>query len=87
MRREVREEVGLEIKNLQYKYSQSWPFPDSLMMGFTAEYDSGDLQADGEEIAEADFYSIDELPELPNHGSIARRIIEEYVAEMKNSAR
>ena len=87
VRREIREEVGLEIKNLQYKYSQSWPFPDSLMMGFTAEYESGDLQVDGEEIAEADFYSIDELPELPNHGSIARRIIEEYVAEMKNSAR
>ena len=81
VRREVREEVGLEIKNIQYKYSQSWPFPDSLMLGFTAEYASGELRPDGEEIVDANFYDIDEFPPLPGHGSIARRIIEEYIAE------
>lgn len=84
VRREVREEVGLEIKNIQYKYSQSWPFPDSLMLGFTAEYASGEITPDGEEIADAGFYSIDDLPTLPGHGSIARRIIEDYIKEMKN---
>ena len=84
VRREVREEVGLEIKNIQYKYSQSWPFPDSLMLGFTAEYESGVLTPDGEEIVDANFYSLDDLPPLPGHGSIARRIIEEYIAENKN---
>ena len=84
VRREVREEVGLEIKNIQYKYSQSWPFPDSLMLGFTAEYASGEITPDGEEIADAGFYSIDDLPTLPGHGSIARRIIEDYINEMKN---
>ena len=84
VRREVREEVGLEIKNICYKYSQSWPFPDSLMLGFVADYAGGEINVDGEEIAEADFYSIDDLPVLPNHGSIARRIIEEYIAESKN---
>jgi NAD+ diphosphatase len=84
VRREVREEVGLEIKNIQYKYSQSWPFPDSLMLGFTAEYASGELTPDGEEIVDANFYSLDDLPPLPGHGSIARRIIEEYIAENKN---
>lgn len=84
VRREVREEVGLEIKNICYKYSQSWPFPDSLMLGFTADYDSGEIKVDGEEIAEADFYSIDDLPVLPGHGSIARKIIEEYISNMKN---
>lgn len=83
VRREVREEVSLEIKNIQYKYSQSWPFPDSLMLGFTAEYASGELTPDGEEIVEADFYAPDDLPPLPGHGSIARRIIDEYIAENK----
>ena len=85
VRREVKEEVGLEIKNIRYKYSQSWPFPDSLMLGFTADYAGGEITVDGKEIAEADFYSVDDLPVLPNPGSIARRIIEEYIAEMKNN--
>ena len=84
VRREVREEVGLEIKNIQYKYSQSWPFPDSLMLGFTAEYASGQLSPDGEEIVDANFYSIDDLPPLPGKSSIARRIIDEYITDMKN---
>jgi len=83
VRREVREEVGLEIKNIRYKYSQSWPFPDSLMLGFTADYDSGEICVDAEEIAEADFFDIDDLPTLPGYGSIARRIIDEYVEEIK----
>lgn len=84
VRREVKEEVGLEVKNIRYLYSQSWPFPDSLMLGFVADYAAGEIKVDGEEIAEADFYSVDDLPTLPGHGSIARRIIEEYIAEKKN---
>ena len=48
--REVSEEVGINIKNLEYKKSQSWPFPNSLMLGFAAEYDSGDIKVDGDEI-------------------------------------
>ncbi len=84
VRREVREEVGLEVRNIRYLYSQSWPFPDSLMLGFVADYAGGEITVDGEEIAEADFYSPDALPVLPGHGSIARRIIEEYIAEFKN---
>ena len=84
VRREVREEVGLEIKNIQYQYSQSWPFPDSLMLGFTAEYASGTVTPDGEEIVDAGFYSVDDLPVLPGHGSIARRIIEDYIKEVAN---
>ena len=54
------------------------------MLGFTADYAGGEIKVDGEEIAEADFYSVDALPVLPGHGSIARRIIEEYIAEKKN---
>ena len=48
--REVSEEVGIKIKNLKYLKSQSWPFPNSLMLGFEAEYDSGDIKVDGDEI-------------------------------------
>ena len=54
------------------------------MLGFTAEYASGEITPDGEEIADAGFYSIDDLPTLPGNGSIARRIIEDYIKEMKN---
>ena len=83
VRREVREEVGLEIKNLTYQCSQSWPFPDSLMLGFTAEYASGKVTPDGEEIVEAGFYDPEQLPPLPGHGSIARKMIENYLSEYK----
>ncbi|HSQ42169.1 MAG TPA: NAD(+) diphosphatase [Fibrobacteraceae bacterium] len=73
--REVREEVGLEIRDIHYVESQPWPFPNSLMMGFTAEYAQGSIQVDQQEIDHADWYSADNLPELPRPGSIARRLI------------
>ncbi|MDC7125116.1 MAG: NAD(+) diphosphatase [Spirochaetales bacterium] len=74
--REVREEVGIDIKNIQYYSSQSWPFPDSLMIGLTAEYDSGEIVSDGIEILHADWYSPDNFPDIPGHGTIARKLIE-----------
>ncbi len=77
--REVKEEVGIEVKNIRYFASQSWPFPNALMVGFTAEYAGGTVTPDQIEIEAADFYSPDNLPELPSHGSIARRIIDHYL--------
>ncbi len=77
--REIREEVGIEIKNLCYFGSQSWPFPNSLMFGFTAEYVSGEIKVDGEEITDANWYTPEDFPTLPGHGSIARTIIEWYI--------
>ncbi|MBR2722815.1 MAG: NAD(+) diphosphatase [Lentisphaeria bacterium] len=79
--REVREEVGIEIKNIRYFSSQVWPFPNSLMVGFFADYDSGEIHVDGKEISHADWFSVDEFPEIPRHGSIARTLIDTFCAE------
>ena len=77
--REVGEEVGLKVKNLKYFGSQSWPFPDSLMVGFTAEYASGDMDIDNNEILEAGWFTAEQLPRIPSTGSIARRLIDWFV--------
>jgi len=71
--REVREEVGLQIRNIHYVTSQAWAFPNSLMLGFTAEWASGDICVDGEEIDHADWYGAEDLPDLPPPGSISRQ--------------
>lgn len=73
--RETREEVGVEIKNIQYFGSQPWPFPNNLMIAFTAEYAGGDIRPDGVEIEHAAFFDADELPNLPPGISISRRMI------------
>jgi len=74
--REVQEEVGLRVHNLQYFGSQSWPFPHSLMIAFTAEYLDGEIRVDPEEIAEARWFGPDdEWPERPVTVSIAARLI------------
>ncbi|PTQ73718.1 NAD(+) diphosphatase [Pseudomonas sp. GV071] len=78
--REVREEVGVEIKNIQYLGSQGWPFPHSLMLGFHAEYASGEIVMQEEEIEDAQWFKLDNLPPLPFHRSIARYLIEVYLA-------
>ena len=79
VKREVKEEVGLNIKNIRYRGSQSWPFPDQLMLGFTAEYESGELKLQKEEIADAQWFDRDNCPASPKPGSIAYRLIhEEY---------
>lgn len=74
--REVMEEVGIQVKNIQYFSSQPWPFPDSFMLGFTAEYDSGEIQIDGLEIEAANWFTIDNLPPLPYPASISRHLID-----------
>jgi NAD+ diphosphatase len=79
--REVKEEVGLRVKNIRYVFSQPWPFPDSLMLGFTADYDSGELTIDGKEIEAGGWYTKDRLPLLPSSMSIARYIIDQFLKE------
>ncbi len=74
-RREIFEETGLRIKNLVYRGSQSWPFPDQLMLGFTAEYESGDLKLQEEEISDAAWFDPENCPDSPPPGSIAYKLI------------
>ena len=78
--REVMEECGIRVKNVRYVASQPWPFPQSLMMAFMADYDSGDIQIDPKELLDAGWYRYDALPLLPPAGTIARRLIEDTVA-------
>ena len=80
--REIFEEVGIRVRDIRYQGSQPWPFPHSLMLGFTAEWDSGDIKVDGEEIAEARFFSAHDLPMIPPKISIARRLIDSWLDEM-----
>ncbi len=74
--REVLEEVNVQITNLRYFCSQSWPFPNSLMLAFFADYVSGEIQPDPREIEAAAWFSRDDLPRLPDSVSIARRLID-----------
>lgn len=77
--REVQEEVGVAVKNIRYQLSQPWPFPNSLMLGFLAEYASGDIAIDRQEIEDAQWFSRERLPPLPSSLSISQLLIESYV--------
>jgi len=81
--REIKEEVGIEVKNIRYFSSQSWPMPHSLLAGYTADYASGDLQPDGEEILEAHWLDPRNTTAIPRKGSLARELIDDFIAELK----
>ena len=83
IRREVREEVNVEIAPPAYFASQSWAFPHSLMIAYTAEYAGGDMRPSDEEIADAQWFALDALPALPPGISIARRLIDATVARLR----
>jgi NAD+ diphosphatase len=76
LQREVREETGIEVNNIRYFGSQAWPFPNSLMIGFTADYAGGEIAIDGREIMDAGWVSGRNLPTIPERLSIARRLID-----------
>ena len=79
--REVKEEVGIEIKDINYFGSQPWPFPHSLMIGFTATYAGGEISIDDKEIEDAGWYTAEKLPRLPGKISIARKLIDGFLAK------
>jgi NAD+ diphosphatase len=77
--REIREEAGIEITDVRYFGSQPWPFTGSLMIGFTARWKAGEIQADTSEILDAGWFAADALPPLPPPLSIARALIDDFV--------
>jgi NAD+ diphosphatase len=78
--REVLEETGITVKNVQYVGSQCWPFPSQLMAGFIADYAGGEIKVEEDELEDARWFTAAEPPEgLPPHRSIARWIIEKYM--------
>ena len=83
--REVKEEVGLSLKDIRYFGSQPWPFPHSLMIGFTATYAGGEITLDENEIVDAGWYTVDNLPPLPGKISIARKLIDWFIAKQSMS--
>jgi NAD+ diphosphatase len=80
VRREVFEEVGIRVANIRYFGSQPWPFPDSLMVAFTADYAAGEIRVDSNEITDAGWFAADGLPQIPPPISIARRLIDGFAA-------
>ena len=81
--REVMEETGLRIKNLKYFGSQPWPYPSGIMVGFTADYESGEIKLQSEELSAGAFYDRDHLPEIPRKLSLARKLIDAWLEENK----
>ena len=79
--REVKEEVGLEVENIQYVTSQAWPFPNSLMLGFTADYKSGEIKVDGNEIVDAKWFDVEKIREPKSDISISSFLIKKFIAE------
>jgi NAD+ diphosphatase len=78
--REIREEVNIEVRDIRYVISQPWPFPNSLMAGFSARYASGTVRPDGVEIEDAQWFSRDNLPMLPAIGSVSRCLIDQWLS-------
>ena len=76
--REVHEEVGLEVAELRYFGSQPWPYPDGLMIAFQAKYAGGEIRLRDDELREARWFDVTELPLLPGSFSLARQLIEDF---------
>ena len=81
--REVKEESGILVKDIRYFGSQPWPFPHSLMIGFTAKYAGGEITLEDSELEEAGWYTADNLPPQPGKISIARKLIDAFVEKQK----
>jgi len=83
--REIREEVGITVKNIHYFGSQPWPFPNSLMVAFTAEHAAGEINVDTSEIVEAGWFSSHTLPSIPPRITIARHLIDWFLESHRTS--
>lgn len=79
--RETWEEVRIKVKKIKYFGSQPWPYPHSLMVGFTAEYDDGEIEVDGKEIVDANWFSPEDIARIPSKLSIARELIDWFISK------
>ena len=79
--REVKEETGLQIRNISYFGNQPWPYPSGLMIGFIADYAGGEIRLQDEELSSAGFYSKENLPEIPHKLSLARKMIDWWLEQ------
>ncbi len=86
VRREVKEETGIDVDAITYFGSQPWPFPNSLMVAFTALYAGGEITIDAGEIVDAQWFMAGNLPQIPVKGTIARRLIDWFVENQKRAA-
>jgi len=87
VRREIREEASIEVADIRYAGSQTWPYPSNIMIGFRAEYAAGELKPDGAEVVESGWFGRGNLPQIPQPGSIARKMIDAWLADCGGSAR
>lgn len=83
VRREIMEEVGISVGKLEYFCSQPWPFPNQLMLGFFAEYETGDIHIDPTEIVDAKWFHYDQLPQTPAPASVAGQLIAHYQQRLR----
>ncbi len=81
--REIKEEVGISVKNIRYFASQPWPFPNSLMVAFVADYAGGNISTDNTEIRHAGWFTADSLPNIPPRITIARQLIDWFLNQEK----
>jgi NAD+ diphosphatase len=86
VRREIREEVGIGVKNISYFGSQPWPFPNSLMIAFTADYNDGEIEIEEDEISDASWFAAGALPPVPPPISIARKLIDAFEAKNRKQS-
>ena len=87
MAREVFEEVGVEVEDIRYFGSQPWPFPNSLMLGFTARWKSGDIEIDPVEIEDAKWFHSDDMPmRMPGNVSISQWLIDDFLKRSRGDA-
>ena len=81
MHREVFEETGVRVRDVRYFGSQAWPFPNSLMLGFQADYVAGDIVPEADEIEDAKFFHVDDLPKrFPGRVSIAQWLLDDFIS-------
>jgi len=82
VQREVFEETGLRVQNIRYFGSQPWPYPCGLMIGFTADYESGDIQLQTSELSAGKFFTKENLPNIPGKMSMARMLIDDWMEKL-----